>query len=455
MKHFDSLSQYMYAAGERGLFNGCWMLRKNSKVIESGAIGSRHPHHELPIGTDTLFDIASVSKQFTAAAILILRDRGMLSLDDSLDKYYPGTGYGKVTIYQMLTHTSGLPDFLGWMLEYEKEHGRSSGKEIIDGLMTSSRLPLQFEPGTVYCYCNTGFCVLGRIIEMVSGMELEDFLRENIFIPAGMDSTHVGHDLVHKPLDSRFAFGTVVENGIVYPVIESQGEAYTVDLPELGGDGGVVTSAEDLLQWDKALREGKVISPGSQEEMFTSCILPDGKETGYGLGWVLGKSADGKRIVSHTGRWAGFLSYFGRLPDEDSALVVLCNQYGADVNAWIEMEGGFEAFLCGETNVPEPQILDDKADWTEENMERLDSLKGEYMLDKEPIGGLFSQDLEIYEDNGKVRIKLVFMDTVFDSDLVPFPEGHFIERRGLFDFTESGGTLTTGMYDKDFTFVRK
>ena len=217
----------------------------------------------------------------------------------------------------------------------------------------------------------------------------------------------------------------------------------------------VFLECKDVTSYIVSLCMLILISLTSVEEMYRSGILPDGSLTNYGFGWCLSHGKTGQRVISHTGRWAGFLSYLGRLPEEDSALVVLCNRYGADVNAWIEMEEGFEAFLCGETEVPAPQLLDEKAEWSEEAMERLRCLHGEYTLQEEPLQGLFDSRLAINEENGRTKIFLTFMDTVFHSDLVLLKNGHFMERRGLFDFTLDGDTLTTGMYNKRFTFKRK
>lgn len=455
MVRYNSISSYLGDAAKKGLFNGVWGLKKGDEFIAQGSVGSRYPGKNLPMDMDTLFDIASVSKQFTAAAIMLLVDRGVLKLEEQLEKFYPGTMYHSVTIEQLLTHTSGMPDYMSWMLEYVEKNGMCSAKEMINSLLYLSHLPLQFEPGEIFCYCNTGYCILGDIVEMVSGRSFGDFLKAEIFIPAGMKKTELAHNMPFRTYEGNTAFGTVIENNCPTLVAQSKTESYTLHLPNLAGDGQVITSVNELHAWDRALREGAVLSKEIQERMYTSKIMPDGSSTGYGYGWCLAENEIGQKVISHTGRWAGYLSYFGRIPKEDAALVVLCNQYGQDVYSWIEMESAFERFLSGEKNIGEPRCLDDVSVRTQEANARLVGALGKYVIETEEIKGLFDKNISVQEEDGIITVDLTFMGDVFHSELVPLENGHYLERRGLFDFQIEENCLVTSMYNKRFCFVRE
>ena len=158
-------------ANEKNLFTGTWLFAENGEIISKGAVGWRDPDNTLPVLEDSVFDLASVSKQFTAAAVMLLRRKGLLDLDDEITQFFPALPYKGVTIRHLLTHTSGLPDYMNWVCQLaEEENTIPDNSAIIRFLTESGKEPL-FQPGEKYSYCNTGYCVLAEIVEKLSGVK--------------------------------------------------------------------------------------------------------------------------------------------------------------------------------------------------------------------------------------------------------------------------------------------
>ena len=266
--------------------------------------------------TDTKYPIASISKQFTAAAILLLRDQGKLSLDDKVSKYVPGIGGGDIiTIRQLLSHTSGLQDY--WPQDYSFAAMREpvTPQDIVDRW---AKKPLDFAPGTQWQYSNTGYVVAGMIVEKVAGMPLLDFLKAHVFTPLGM--APVDQDLANGPGYpqgyQRFALG---------PVRPEPPAAHGW----LFAAGELAMSASDLAKWDIARMNRTLLPAADWAEQETPVKLTDGTTNGYGLGVTAGEQ-QGHRFVEHSGEAVGFLSQNTVFPDDKAAVVVLVNSDFSD-----------------------------------------------------------------------------------------------------------------------------
>ena len=262
------------------------------------------------------YQIASISKQFTAAAILLLEDEGKLSLDDTVARYVPGVTDGdKITIRQLLSHTSGLQDYWPQDYSFKAMATRVTPQQIVDRW---AKKPLDFAPGTQWQYSNTGYVVAGLIVEKVSGMPLLAFLQQHVFKPLGM--TAIDQDLAigakYPSGYGRYALGPVhVETPAAHGWLFAAGE--------------LSMSASDLAKWDIARLTRTVMPADDWRVQETPVKLTDGSTNGYGLGVTTG-SSDGHPYIEHSGEAVGFLSENIVFPDDHTAIVVLTNSWFSD-----------------------------------------------------------------------------------------------------------------------------
>jgi D-alanyl-D-alanine carboxypeptidase len=268
----------------------------------------------IPATPEMRYSIGSISKQFTAAAILMLQEQGKLSLDDPVGKYIPGLTRGdEVTIRQVLSHTSGYQDY--WPEDYVMTpmlHPETA-QQILD---TWAKKPLDFDPGTEWQYSNTNFVIAGRIVEIVSGEPLFQFLTERIFRPLGMTSVWNSDANQLMPPDATAYYRHAL--GPLRPA-PKEGAGWMFAAGELA------MTAHDLALWDESLLAQSLLKPESYKEMFTEVKLKDGKGTEYGLG-VEVRDRDGHRSIEHSGEVSGFVSDNEVLIDDGTAVAVLTNQ---------------------------------------------------------------------------------------------------------------------------------
>ncbi len=282
----------------------------NGTVIFAKGYGYRNLAKRLPATPETIYNIASMSKQFTAACVLLLQQDGKLNIDDHLSKYLPGFQNGdKITIREVLDHTSGLTDYLDLL-----DNSTLTPAKVDAAIY---KLKLKFPPGSKYEYSNSNFIVAGLIVTRVSGMPFDEFVRTRIFTPLDLRSTSIGT----SPLDlPGGAVGYTVVKGRTIPVDPKDDSAIILDFP----DGGVNTTVLDLIKWDYALDSGRVIDPAMLKLMFT----PSGRRSDWPGGYALGVGLDsvaGHREVAHTGGWTGFTGENATLPDERFAVVMVTN----------------------------------------------------------------------------------------------------------------------------------
>lgn len=273
---------------------------------------------KVPIQPETNFRLASLTKQFTATAIMMLVARGELSLDATLPEVFEGfPDYGRsITLRHLLGHTSGLIDYES--LIPDDFEGQVSDRDALRSMYEVDHT--YFEPGTEYRYSNTGFAMLAVLIERVSGRSFPDFLDENIFEPLGMEGT-VAYQRGISTVRNR-AFGYTVENGQVSFSDQSSTSAVL-------GDGGIYTSVLDYLKWDRALYTEDLLSAELLKEMWTAGLGD------YGLGWRV-DVVDGHRRLHHDGSTSGFRNYVIRYPDDRMTVLVLTNRRGPAVKTLAE-----------------------------------------------------------------------------------------------------------------------
>ncbi|TAE10453.1 MAG: class A beta-lactamase-related serine hydrolase [Bacteroidetes bacterium] len=310
---------------EEGNFNGVVVVSKNGDITYKEAFGIANIETEAVLKTSSIFNLASVSKQFTAMCIMILYEQDALDFDDSITEYLTELPYQDITIRHLLHHTSGLPACEEIMEEYWEGDADSdfmTNEDLLE-VYAENEFELDFEVGERYEYSNTGYAFLASIVERVSGETFEDFLQEHIFKPLGMRQSY-GLRRPNTP-PKPYAQGFCENDG--------EWEDYSFNYFDgIIGDGNVFCSAEDLAIYDKALTECALVSEETMAEAFTSGTLNDGENTDYGFGWEI----ESDEFVSHTGAWEGYNTYFGRDLAEGYAFIVLDNGDNPDIHEAIE-----------------------------------------------------------------------------------------------------------------------
>jgi CubicO group peptidase (beta-lactamase class C family) len=302
------LGRYMDRITERG-FSGAILVAKDGSVIFSKGYGALGPRGGK-VTAETVFDLASVTKQFTAAAILKLEMQGKLKISDRISKYLPGVpeDKGKITIHHLLTHTAGVPDNFGG------DYDVAPRDETVQKILAA---PLESMAGEQYAYSNAGYSLLAAIVEQVSGISWEQFASRYLFRPAHMKDT--GYSLPHWER-SRVAESFLP---VRYPSPLDRPGPYW----NLLGNGGVLSTLGDLYRWHKVLAQNTVLSAKAKEKLFTPYVLEaPGGSTSYGYGWVIQKTNRGTKLVWHNGgAEEGFTSYIGRYLDENAVIILLSN----------------------------------------------------------------------------------------------------------------------------------
>lgn len=287
-------------------------IADNGNIVFQKSYGLADTKEKSPILPTTLFELASCSKQFTAAAILILCDRGKISLDDDICKYYPELAQKKtkgrvLLVRDLLAMTSGLLDYS------EMSSDEVSGKRPEDVLLWTAVHSRKFNPGEKFAYNNGNYVLSALLVERVTKEKFADFVKREIFQPAGMMNTFV---MTEPGMNIPNRAGGYKKARIGFDW--SRDDTYIV------GDGQIMTTSNDFVAWDKYLRAGKLLNPETQKLAFTSGALNNGKKTGYGFGWGTGRSK-GHPYVDHSGRWAGTSTYILHFLDSGISLIVLSN----------------------------------------------------------------------------------------------------------------------------------
>jgi CubicO group peptidase (beta-lactamase class C family) len=298
---------------DRGVPSASIAVIEHGKLVYTHAYGLAHLDPAVPATPDMRYSIGSISKQFTAAAILLLQQQGKLSLNDPVGKYVPGLTRGdEVTIRQILSHTSGYQDY--WPEDYLMipMMQPESAQQILD---TWAKKPLDFEPGTQWQYSNTNYVIAGLIVEKVSGQRLMDFLDEHIFHPLGMRSVWNSDEAKLTSTDATAYIRAAL--GPLRPA-PKEGRGWMFAAGELA------MTPHDLALWDLSLINQSILSPESYKTMFTEIKTKDGKGTHYGLG-VDVQDESGHRVIAHSGEVTGFVADNVVLPDDGIAVVVLTN----------------------------------------------------------------------------------------------------------------------------------
>ena len=317
---------------------------KDGQIAYLKAYGTARLETNTPATPAMRYSIGSISKQFTAAAILLLQEQGKLSLDDKVGKYVPDlTRANEVTIRQLLSHTSGYQDY--WPQDYVMPMMLKpvTSQKILDGW---ARKQLDFDPGTKWQYSNTNYVIAGVIVEKVSGMGLMPFLQKNVFTPLGMTSVSNTDQAKLGETDPtgylRYALGPLRP-------APKEGPGW------LFAAGELAMPAQDLAKWDISIIDQKLLKASSYAQFGTDTLLKNGLSTRYGLGVSVNRQ-DGHRALSHGGEVSGFTSQNIVFPDERAAVVVLTNQDAASAAG--DIADHIAAFLFDTTDPATPAKLE-------------------------------------------------------------------------------------------------
>jgi CubicO group peptidase (beta-lactamase class C family) len=308
---FDELIQSEYKADQPG---ATVLLAKNGRVVYRKAFGMADLELGVPMKPEMVFEIGSMTKQFTAVSILMLEEQGKLSLEDDITKYIPDypTQGKKITIHHLLIHTSGIKSYTSmaeWLPVLRKDF---QPLELIDLFKDQ---PMDFDPGEKFLYNNSAYFILGYIIEKASGQTYQDFIANNIFIPLQMNNSYYGS---HERIIPYRASGYQEDNdGFINAEYLSLTQPYAA--------GSIMSNVDDLLTWQKAIETNKLVSAATIQKAFTDHTLNNGQPTHYGYGWFLNE-INGSPTIEHGGGIFGYTTNGIWLPKDNIYLVMLTNR---------------------------------------------------------------------------------------------------------------------------------
>jgi CubicO group peptidase (beta-lactamase class C family) len=348
----DVFLKKMYA---NKFLNGTLLIAEKGKTVYHNSFGLANPETGEKLSPNASFRLASVSKQFIGMGIMILQEKGKLDYDDNIKKYLPELLYEDITVRNLLNHTGGLPDYMSlfennWDTEKPQEERKTAFNADMVAMFAKKMPEIDFKPGDKYDYSNTGFVLLGEIIERASGQPIRDFLQESIFDKAGMTNSQ--------------AFSTTdkfsVNNRVYGFSYSADGQSFKENdwtfLNGMIGDGGIYASAPDMLKWSNALTENKLVKRSTLEEAYKPVTLNDGTVSNYGFGWGLNISEEDGHLegVQHTGGWVGFRTVIVRSFDTERTFILLTSNSSRQFGDL--MRGVATIWKGGEAVVPNQSV---------------------------------------------------------------------------------------------------
>ena len=308
-------------------FNGAILVAKKGEIIFEDYHGYYNLQKKDSLTKHSAFHLASVSKTFTAMATLKLAEMGKLSLDDDVKKFFPNFPYDNVKVKNLLSHRSGLPNYLYFMEELgwnKKQH--CSNKDVLDYLIKFK--PAATSPDTHFTYCNTNYALLGLIIEKAAGESYADFLQQQFFTPLNMKDSYV-YD--------------IKDSATAMPSYDYRGRQEAFTFLDCGiGDKNVYSTPEDLLKWDQAMYTNQIFSKETLEKAFTPYSHEKPGIRNYGYGWRMNVYPDGKKVIYHNGWWHGNNAVFIRMIQDSATIIVLGNKYNSNIYKAKDMENFFD-----------------------------------------------------------------------------------------------------------------
>ncbi len=309
---FDSLFRTLSA--KRG-FNGNVLVGLSGNIVYKNAFGFSDLRTKEPLNVKSVFQIASVSKQFTAIAVMMLHEQGKLEYSDTIQKFIPDFPYKNITIRQLLAHRSGLPNYMYFASKYwKKKKEYLTNEQLLEILKTNKPKP-EFLPDRRYKYSNTGYAMLALLVERISKKPFDIFMEDHIFRPLGMTSTFVYNPENKKTIEYE-------TNGYN----RNRRKSYEDFLDGVYGDKGIHSTVEDMFLWDQALYTEQLVKQTTLGEAFTPISYDYKRDNNYGYGFRIDTLADGSKIIYHGGWWRGYNSLFVRRLSDRATIIILCNK---------------------------------------------------------------------------------------------------------------------------------
>lgn len=316
------VDSFFTAISQQNDFNGTVLVTVKDQVIYKKAFGYANFKTKDALTENSIFQLASVSKQFTAVSIMMLHEQGLLNYSDDVTKFFPDFPYKGITVKLLLSHRSGLPNYMYFCDEFYKDKNIALTNSGMMRLMINNKPPEYFPPDKKFNYCNTNYCILAAIVEKVSQQSFAAFVTERIFKPVGMHYSFIGnqdsakyaqyvadgHDESNKPIKWDYMDGIL-------------------------GDKGVFSCVNDLNKWDFALYSGKLIKESTLAEAMQPANSDMIGSRNYGYGWRIKFLADKTPLFYHGGWWKGYNTYFMRNPKDHSSIIILSNKVNWSFNS--------------------------------------------------------------------------------------------------------------------------
>jgi CubicO group peptidase (beta-lactamase class C family) len=336
-----SIDSVMTSVVDTARFNGNVLVAKNGKIIYQRSFGPSNYYTGEMLNDSSMFELASISKAFTAMSIMMLKEQGKLNYNDDVKKYLPELPYEGMTIRHFLTHTSGIPDYEKVMLD---EGGMRADKIALNGdvlnALAKQKSPIVFKPGEKWEYSNTAYVMLAIIVERVSGKTFGEFLSAHIFTPLDMKRSRVYNTRRSGEVIPNYAYGFVYSDSLKkYVLPDSLKEYfYVTSLDGIYGDGTINSTTGDLFKWNEALYTEKLVSKATLEEAFTSGKTNADSLHGYGFGWFIQNDTASGKITRHTGSWPGYRNTIIRFVNNGDCVIVLTNNDNASARTTVGRE---------------------------------------------------------------------------------------------------------------------
>ena len=296
-------------------FHGSVLVSKNDSILYTGYYGMADFKNKKLVDSSSVFQLASVSKQFTATAIMILHERGQLNISEKVTKYFPDFPYKHVSIEQLLNHTSGLPSYF-YLAEKKWENVLLPLNQDMMDLFQEHKPYRYFRPGRSFKYSNSGYLVLASIVEKVTGNSMDSFMQKNIFKPLHMHNSFVFRATKDSTIENQlwgYKGSSWRKRKIIDPYWE---DAIT-------GDKNVYSTAIDLYKWIKGLNSGEIVSDSTLNKMYTKSHTSRGRSIPYGYGFRISSNKDSGKIVYHNGKWNGFRTSIKQYLGDEISVVIL------------------------------------------------------------------------------------------------------------------------------------
>jgi len=307
--------KYFRHLNRAGIFNGNVLVAQKGVIIYEESFGYKDLRKRDSLRFNSAFQIASVSKQFTAVAIMQLVEKGLINYTDTIQKFFPEFPYKDITIHLLLTHKSGLPNYIYLCDRFFTNKDSAVYNDQAIKCLEEKHPPKYYRPGRRFNYSNTGYMVLASIVSKVSGMSFEDYMAENIFKPLKMDDTFIYVKGKNK-----------LPNNIAVGYETRRRKADNIFLNGVTGDKGVYSTIEDLYKWDQGLYDNKILKYSSLTQAFKPMGKRKWARKNYGYGWRMYNSRKAGKVLYHAGWWYGYQSLLVRLEKDESTIVVLKNK---------------------------------------------------------------------------------------------------------------------------------